>query len=150
MRILVLTVFFLLAAFPVSAQSAETCPGAQDWYDSIDESALRQYFTAALSQTAKIAEKVRSLDAINDIADEIEDSNAPRCLGPAPDWYAAGLRQLSSSLEILFEDITVNDLSEFALSMAKAQSSIGQFRGYLVALGVEIVDPDGDNPIAVK
>jgi hypothetical protein len=144
MRYLALLVLVIaLAASAVFAQSeAEppVCEGAQEYYDTVDADNVVMLSTSAAISGNRVSARLRAVETIREFATSLVEGEHPDCIAVAVQWYADGINALANGLELLVDGQT----TDFAIRLAKSSQLIGQWRGYMAAVGVEIV-PDGEN-----
>lgn len=135
---------FALCFLPVIAQSdtAEpvVCEGAQEYYDNVDTENVVMLSTAAAIGGDRVSARLRAVEDIREFATSLVEGEHPDCITVAVQWYADGIQELATGLESLIDGQT----TDFTLKLSKAGQLIGQWRGYMAAVGVEIV-PDGEN-----
>lgn len=136
--LLVLLVGFAVI-LPVTAQNldANDCDiaDAQNFYDAVDpEEKVSVQMLIAISSTNRASAKFAAIESIREVATTVEALEYPDCVEAAREWYLAGVDKIAVALEA-FAD---GDFGTFASTYAEAVQRIGEFRGYLMALGVEV------------
>ena len=114
--------------------AAETCLSqVQVWYDSIDAHALASDYKLALSSvsTERLAGGTDYLQQVN----LLDRSAVPDCVQDGWENYRAGLLAVFDST-LAFQQ---SNLSSFYIKGATGFRRIGEFRGYLTALGVDVL-----------
>lgn len=148
MKIRLLTIAILLTfAFTTYAQPEipEACTeAAQAWYDDIDSTALETAFVTAAESDNSTRVRFDAVDVFRETAEAIATDDDV-CFVQAVEFYADGLNKYADAMDLFVDD----DFSQYVLSSASAYILIGQMRGYMAALGVELADPE-DNPLYFK
>jgi len=129
---------FALCFLPVFAQSdtAEpvVCEGVQDFYDEVDvENAVLLYVSTALT-ARRITDRIQSIDDLRAFSDNLLTSEHPDCITQAVEWYSTGLTLISNALENVINGEDDGVIYNLAVQY------IGQWRGYMAAYGVELID----------
>lgn len=141
-KLLIVLGIVLLFALPVAAQETAvepTCEGAQDWYDTLDpDGEILTSFSTALSSDSRTSARFDAIDTIDDRAEAISDLEYPDCVEEPREWYLAGLDSLTEALSLLVDE----EFGDYVVKQIQAMQQIGQFRGYLMALGVEVKTPE--------
>lgn len=130
-----LTVFIvLLCAAPVTAlaetQTDDCAAAAQAWYDAIDDETLAQTFTSAVTSPSA-QDAVPFFNALMDII----NLDAPACVEEARDRYLSGLAWLGDSVRAKLGGDTGNQMVFGFVAFQR----VGEFRGQIAALGVQIL-----------
>lgn len=135
MKALLIVFLIGLAIAPAYAQE-DTCQGdAQAWYDAIDpENEITASFTTVMSTAARTSARFGAIEDAADQREAIEALDYPACVEDARAWYIEGLA-LWETASAAFLDGEVGD---FTLSALQGSRLVGQFRGYLAALGVDV------------
>lgn len=148
MRMKLFAVAFLLTfTFTAHAQieiPAACTEAAQEWYDAIDTDALIQAFLDAAETDNSTRSRFEAVDIFRETAASVAVRDSS-CIADAAEWYAEGLERYAGALDEFID----NEIANYTVQSAKAYILIGQMRGYLAALGVELVDPE-DNPLYFK
>lgn len=142
MRRLPLLIFALviLAAFPLSAQETTPDPDCdlstiQEWYDEADPTdSMAVNFILTLQSSERASARFDAAEEIADRADELADSEYPACIEQAVVWYVEGLNTLAEAAESFID----GQVADFVGKQSTAMQKIGQYRGYMAALGVEL------------
>jgi hypothetical protein len=141
--VLTLSMLFVLMIAPVFAQSdtAEpvVCEGAQEYYDDLDPDNVVMLSASVAIGGDRASARLRAVEAIREFAETMTESEYPDCMAVAVDWYVDAMEYLATALEAFVDGET----GEFTLGFTKAGQLIGQWRGYMAAVGVEIT-PDGE------
>lgn len=151
MKILVLIVMLFISVQIVGAQAvtetaAECREAAQAWYDEIDtDGVLLESYTTVVLERGRNTEKTLQILNVSLLKDTIQNLSFPKCATLARDWYLLGIDDFTVALS----GIVDSDILTYARYITSAAQWIGQFRGYLVALGVQ-VDGPGTLPFYVK
>jgi hypothetical protein len=137
MRYLALVVIVIaLAASAVFAQSAAeppVCDGAQEYYDSLKAGDdIDAIVLEAI--TGRTTSRVNSIEEIKAYADELLTGDFPTCAARAVGLYSTGLTVLSMALEDYLDEDTLNGSRQNLLAV----QYIGEWRGYMRAIGVEV------------
>lgn len=137
MKYLVIVTVLLLIVLPAWAQESveEICPGAQAWYDNIDpDKVVRASLSTIMDADERVSVRFGAVDDVNSIIEAVEESDSPECVEQAKLWYLEGLTTFTEAGENYID----GNLTEFILQMMTAMQTVGQFRGYMTAIGVEI------------
>lgn len=149
MKISLLAAFILLTlTLTTHAQSTttdEACTeAAQEWYDAIKAGDLEQAFVDSVTSSNGLRARVDAVDVFRDTATQAEvDEDV--CFAVAAGWYIEALERYADALDEFIDGETTN----YSINSIKAFILIGQMRGYLTLLDVELFDPE-DNPIYFK
>lgn len=144
--LLIAAILFTLT-LPAHAQPeipAACTEAAQDWYDAIDSEALETAFVTAAESDNSTRVRFDAVDVFRDTAEAIVTDDDV-CFVQAVEFYSDGLNKYADAMDLFVDD----DFSQYVLSSASAYILIGQMRGYMAALGVELADPE-DNPLYFK
>lgn len=142
LTILLLLSVLLLGVLPtVSAQVDEDCPYAE-WYETVDpDSTIQSVYASVISQTTKASQKAQSLVLFIGTVADLAELETPECLEDIHARYMKGLSYLTDSLNSFVDNDTIN----FAVKLAYALERIGEFRGYMAAMGADVLyDEDTD------
>jgi hypothetical protein len=134
MRYLALLVLVIaLAASAVFAQSEAVCEGTQEYYDSLKTGDdIDAIVLEAI--TGRTTSRVNSIEEIKAYADELLTGDFPTCAARAVGLYSTGLTVLSMALEDYLDEDTLNGSRQNLLAV----QYIGEWRGYMRAIGVEV------------
>ncbi len=124
---------------PIYAQKSDSpecdVKAAQEFYDQVDPDQIASIkMLIAISSTSKASAKFAAIDDIRDLATTVEDLDYPDCVKQARDQYLAGIVKVADALEAIAD----GNIGTFTSLYAEAVQRIGEFRGYLMALGVEV------------
>ncbi len=123
----------------VSAQKSDSSEcdvvAAQEFYDQVDPDQTASIkMLIAISSTSKASAKFAAIEDIRDLATTIEDLDYPDCVKQARDLYLDGIGKVADALEAIAD----GNIGTFTSLYAEAVQRIGEFRGFLMALGVEV------------
>jgi hypothetical protein len=140
MRLAATIVLFLASfALPAFAQSdlvaPAECEGAQDFYDNLDPDNVVMISTSTAVSGGRVSVRLGAVQTLRDFAIELAEREHPECVAVALDWYVEGIGNLATALETLVD----GEAAQFAIQFTKVGQLIGQWRGYMAAIGVEIV-----------
>jgi hypothetical protein len=132
---LTLSMLFVLMVAPVFAQfePATICEGAQEYYDSLKTSdEISTLVGDAVS--GRVTARVAAIADISAYADELLTGDYPDCAARAMGLYSTGLTVLSLALEDGLNDDIINRQRQYTMAV----QYIGEWRGYMRAIGVEV------------
>lgn len=131
-----------IAAAQDVPRSVEPCrDAAQLWYASISADITLQLSVMMIDSGNAPANVLAGADlAVDQSLSSVEDLDYPDCIEQPRQWYLQGTRLLWQAYQALYISRSHVD---FAVLMARGMQSIGQFRGYLAALGVTLDAPEG-------
>lgn len=134
---------FALCFLPVFAQSDTAkpvvCEGAQEYYDDLDPDNVVMLSASVAIGGDRASTRLRAVEAIREFASAMEDGEYPDCMAVAVGWYVDAMEYLATGLEAFVD----GQNGDFTVNFTKAGQLIGQWRGYMAAVGVEIA-PDGE------
>lgn len=146
-RLLIVAILLFTLTFTTRAQIEipEVCTEtAQAWYDDIDTDALIEAFLEAAETDNSTRARFDAVDIFRETAEDVVVSKSA-CFVEAAAWYAEGLERYAGALDEFID----GEIANYTVQSAKAFILMGQMRGYLTAIGVELVDPE-DNPLYFK
>lgn len=132
----VLLIVLMLGALPTLAiqDTGVTCDAAE-WYETVDpDQKIPVLYVSVLDTDAKVSVKAQNLAKFTALIGDIAELETPECLEDIKDRYMKGLELLTQSLNSLMD----NDAITFALQFGQGMQRIGEFRGYMQALGANV------------
>lgn len=127
------------AVTPAFAQLSDACSPAdlQAWYDTaIDAGALTAAWNTVVNGTAPLREREQALaDFIEATQTDALRREFPRCLGGVQFTY---IRAVNDLVRLSRELLNDGDAGAFFVGSLSAFQRIGEFRGYLMGVGVDV------------
>lgn len=145
MKILILSVFIIVwFAAPIRAQEVTETPEqcqseAQKWYDAINtDTTINISVSLAESPQADTNLITGAFLAIDQSIKQTEALKYPNCVERARQWYLDGVQSTERGYWAM---LVQRDITTTASNIAVGSQQIGEFRGYLAALGVVLANP---------
>lgn len=138
LRILVMAFFF--------AVPSPTCEGAQVWYDNINLNDFAIQMNVTVDETAKKSARNDALVKMSSATLTLFESSVIECLEVPKELLYKAMRHMFEASGAFIG----NDPDRYNKELVLYQRGIGEFRGYMLAIGVKIKDPDSDKVVILK
>lgn len=125
---------FLFSVSPIAAQNEDCTKIAPTWYAQFDpDERVSSMFNEAMAAKRKALQTLY-LEYLKTETETIKAIPTPECLAPAMQRYLDGLSALTEALQYAYS----GDATNFSASMVEGLQRIGEFRGYMMAMGADV------------
>jgi hypothetical protein len=136
-----LLLFVTLPAFAQDTNTLQDCDLEEvtAFYEAVDPDSDASIQTLlAISSDSKTSAKFAAIEAIREIGESVSEFDYPECIEKAREWYLEGIDTMANSLESFVD----GDFGTFASGYAEAMQRIGEYRGFMAAMGVDIAESE--------